>query len=130
MRKVKFNAGKWAVEKERQGLTGSTPPPPLPPQECLSDFIPGVLKRMGMKDQGWLADITAQWKDIAGPEIAANCRPGKYDRGMLTVYVTHPGWIQELKQRGEHLILERLKERFGSKRIKTIRFTIDPGDDA
>lgn len=118
------------MEKERLGIANNTPPPALPQREALGDFLPNVLKKMGMKDQGWLADITAQWQEIAGTEIAGNCRPGKYDHGTLTVYVTHPGWIQELKQRGEHLILDRLRERFGPRRIKGIRFTIDPGDDA
>lgn len=130
MRRVTYNAGKWAVEKERQGIADPAPPLPTPCQESLGAFLPDVLKKMGMKDQGWLTEITGQWIDIAGPEIAQNCRPGKYDRGILTVYVTHPGWIQELKQRGEHLILDRLKDRFGRRRIKEIRFAIDPGDDA
>lgn len=118
------------MEKERRGIADSTPPRPTPQNESLGDFLPGVLKKMGMKEQGWLADISAKWEEIAGAEIAENCRPGKYDNGILTVYVSHPGWIQELKQRGEHLILDRLKDRFGPRRMKGIRFAIDPGDDA
>ena len=130
MRKNSYHAGRWTVERERMGDANRVPPPARPEQEALGDFLPKVLRKMGLKDQGWLAEIASNWAEIAGEEIAANCRPGRYDGGVLSIYVSHPGWIQELKQRGERLILGRLQERFGPKRIRSLRFQIDPGDDA
>ena len=129
MRKTKFHKGRWAVERERNHLANAEPPKPHPGHEALKDFIPGALKKMGLKDQGWLQEIAANWNAIAGDQISINSRPGRYDSGVLTVYVSHPMWITELKGGGENLILGRLQEQFGKRKIRSLRLQIDPGDD-
>lgn len=129
MRKQSYNRGQWQVQRERLGLGFQAPPPELPVREKLAEFIPDALRKMGMREQAWQQEIEARWPELAGAQIAENCRPGGYQQGCLTLYVTHPMWIAELKGNAERQLLERLQTEFGPRRIRSLRFELDPEDD-
>lgn len=126
MRRQKFHKGRWAVQKERLGHSDWTPPPDVPERECLSDFLPDVLKKAGLKDQGWQQDIAAHWEEIVGEMIAENCRPGAYHNGQLTIYVNHPIWLTEIRTQSQSSILQGLQNMFGKRRIRQLRIELDP----
>jgi predicted nucleic acid-binding Zn ribbon protein len=67
--------------------------------------------------------IFNHWEDIVGKEINRKTRPQKLFKGILYIYVSDPGWANELSMMSEQLI-ERINSFIGEKIISQLRFKI------
>ena len=126
-RRPRYNKGQWQLTRERFQI--ADPAPPVPPADAkpLGDFVSGVLKGMNLADHAHVSDIAAAWPGIVGPQIAANSRPAHIDNRLLTVFVSHPAWLMELRGAHSAEILARLQARFGKTIVANLRWSIDPG---
>jgi predicted nucleic acid-binding Zn ribbon protein len=123
MRSKKFNRGAWALQRERFRIAQSEPLPDnnLTP---IQDVVPAFLKSLGL-DQQWREQaVVEKWADIVGPQIAAQTRPAQLQRGVLTVFVTHPTWLSELERFHKETILRRLQKQCPSAQVRALRFQI------
>ncbi len=124
-RSPSYNRSQWQIERERFQL-----PPGRPPTayriHTPGTVVPDLLKKWGMEQALWEQTLLQEWAEIAGPQVAKHTRPGRLDRGTLTVYVAHSTWLTELRQFGQQAMLEKLQARFGRRRIKGIRLNLDP----
>ena len=64
---------------------------------ALSAIMDRVVKDMGFGDTLLLERLRTNWQIIVGPTIARKTRPVSLDDGVLTVGVTSPSWITQLR---------------------------------
>lgn len=125
-RRKPFNKGQWEVARERFQIPGYEPPAADAGALPLGALIPEVFKGMNLDVHAQVARIAAVWPEIVGPQLARNTRPAHLENKVLAIYVSHPGWIMELRGAPTTEILTRLQAKFGKNDIKNIRFAIDP----
>ena len=125
-RRKPYNKGQWQVARERFHLAAAEPPADDAGALPLGALIPEVFKGMNLDVHAQVARIAAAWPEIVGPQLAPNTRPAHLENKVLLVYVSHPGWIMELRGAPTTEILSRLQAKFGKNDIKNIRFSVDP----
>lgn len=94
------------------------------PAVRVADAIAPTLRNLGLKDLMNEADVIAAWRDIVGNFIAANSAPVRLVGGTLTVRVLQPSLRFELERQWRGTILEKLRERFGSRIVRQIAFRV------
>ncbi len=114
------------MQRERLRLEGRAPPPDFA-VASLSDVLPGVVKKMGLAAPFWMESLRRDWPSIVGPDVAKRSRPGHLDNKTLTIFVSHPTWLMELK-RMERQVLERVRAACGGETVRAVRLALDPGD--
>ncbi len=125
-RRRQFDKGKWAIQRERFQTDARQPPPDDFHEHTLGDFVPKVMKGFGLEGRVWEQQITDNWAKLVGPQIAQHTKPGRINYGTLIVFVSSSAWLSELVRYGQKQILDKLHARFGAKKIKGIRFQLDP----
>jgi predicted nucleic acid-binding Zn ribbon protein len=85
-----------------------------------------VLDYLGLDDRMWEKEIINRWQELVGPQIARHARPGRISHAVLTVFVTHSIWLDELTRYGKAEMLQKLQQCFGKEQIRDIRFALDP----
>ena len=89
-----------------------------------AEVIPGLMKRLGLRGRLHEAEVVEAWSQIVGEFIAAHSMPVALREGILYVRVLQPALHYDLEQVSKIDILRRLKQRFGSKTIRDLRFRI------
>lgn len=125
-RRRTFNKGAWELQRERFCIGRETPPADFP-ATGIQDVLPGVVRKWGLAAPFWLESLRREWAQIVGPDVARQARPGRLENKTLTIFVSHPTWLLELK-RMERQVLEQIKKCCGGEQIRAIRLTLDPGD--
>lgn len=92
------------------------------------DAVPGLMRQLGLADSFWMQALEREWPQLVGVQVARRTRPGRFNRGVLYVYVTGAPWLAELTRMGQKPMLANVQARFGADRIKSIRLQIDPGE--
>lgn len=92
----------------------------------MAHLVAGVMKRLGLADEHWLAEMADEWTGLVGDAVAAHARPGRVERGTLYVFVDSSVWLSELQRYGSTQLLQNLGQRFGRERVKAVRFVMDP----
>lgn len=121
----KSEQARWAVQRERLQVPDRTPPAPyrvFTPEHLL----PNVMKKFGMEQSLWEQTVIQDWESLVGQQVAQHARPGRWERGILTVYVKNSVWLSELRRFGEKAMLDNLQKRFGRRKVKGIRLQLDP----
>lgn len=90
----------------------------------VSDFLSRILPELGLNSRIQEADITEAWKGIVGEFIAAHSRPERLVGGILQVKVIQSSVRYELDRTWKPEILRKLRERFGEKTIRDLRFIL------
>ena len=124
-RRKPWHKGKWQISRERFQIADETPPLEDPGIQSIGAFIPAVLNGLKLDDHAQDAAIVAAWPELVGPQLAANTRPANLANRVLTIFVSHPGWLMELRGPLSAEILTRLQNKFGAHCIKSIRLAID-----
>ena len=101
------------------------PSRPTPPAR-LGDVLRAALDRLSVGAQ--LADyaLWVHWESVVGPTVARHAHPHRLQRGVLSVLVDSPEWMQEL-QFLKHDLRERLNARLGRPVVRTIFVALDQG---
>ena len=98
------------------------PEPRDPLARCVkaSDAMGGVLQRLQFAEE--ISRVTSAWKELVGDYLAENSQPVSLKDGTLLVQVVQPTLRYELDRSLKPQLLQRLREAFGGKTIKEIRF--------
>jgi len=86
-----------------------------------------LLGGLKLSAEAWLQDVESEWPRTVGAAVAARTRPGRFEDGVLTVYVNHSVWYNELTRYGKADMLANLRRRYGDGRIRSLRLQLDPG---
>jgi len=82
--------------------------------------------KIGGPEKAGADELNGYWPEIVGAAVAAHARPGRVAGGEVVVFVDSSVWLFELRRTWHAKILERLKQRLGAERVRSLRFTIDP----
>ena len=111
-----------AVLREWRGL-----PQPVPARDrCKrsAELLPVLMQRLGLKERLREAEVIGAWCSIVGDFIAAHSAPAALRDGVLYVRVLQPALHYELDRIARPKILAKLKQRFGGKIIRDLRFRL------
>ena len=89
-----------------------------------ADVLPKLMQRLGLKERLHETEVMEAWANIVGDFIAAHSSPVALREGILYVRVLQPALHYELEQVSKIEILRKLKQRFGGKVIRDIRFRV------
>jgi predicted nucleic acid-binding Zn ribbon protein len=88
------------------------------------DVMPRLMQRLGLRERLRETEVIDAWSKIVGDFIAAHSTPVALREGVLYVRVLQPALHYELEQISKCEILRKLKQRFGSKTIRDVRFRV------
>jgi predicted nucleic acid-binding Zn ribbon protein len=89
-----------------------------------ADVLPKLMQRLGLRERLHETEVLEAWSKIVGDFIAAHSAPVALREGVLYVRVLQPALHYELEQVSKIDILRKLKQRFGGKVIRDIRFRV------
>jgi predicted nucleic acid-binding Zn ribbon protein len=89
-----------------------------------SDLMPRLMQRLGLRERLRETEVIDAWSKIVGDFIATHSTPVALREGILYVRVLQPALHYELEQISKSEILRKLKQRFGGKTIRDVRFRV------
>ena len=89
-----------------------------------ADLMPRLMQRLGLRERLRETEVIEAWSKIVGDFIAAHSAPVALREGILYVRVLQPALHYELEQVSKPEILRKLKQRFGGKTIRDMRFRV------
>lgn len=92
--------------------------------QSAGELLPKLMQRLGLRERLQETEVIEAWAKIVGDFIAAHSTPVALREGVLYVRVLQPALHYELEQISKIDILRKLKQRFGSKTIRDVRFRI------
>jgi predicted nucleic acid-binding Zn ribbon protein len=111
-----------AVLREWRGL-----PEPVPARDrckTMAELMPALMQKLGLKERLRETEVIGAWHSIVGEFLAAHSAPATLRDGVLYVRVLQPALHYELERIAKPRILGKLKQRFGGKTIRDIRFRL------
>ena len=88
------------------------------------DLLPKLMQQLGLHERLKETEVFDAWKQIVGDFIAAHSTPVSLRAGVLFVRVLQPSLHYQFEQISKADILRKLKQRFGTKIIREIRFRV------
>ena len=88
------------------------------------DVLPKLMQQLGLRERLHEGEVIDAWKQIVGDFIASHSAPVSLREGVLYVRVLQPALHYQFEQISKPEILRKLKERFGTKTIKQVRFRL------
>jgi len=82
------------------------------------------MQKLGLKERLQESEILAAWKTLVGEFIAAHSCPIALRDGILYVHVLQPALHYELERVTKPEIVRKLKQRFGARTIRDLRFRL------
>jgi predicted nucleic acid-binding Zn ribbon protein len=89
-----------------------------------AELMPNLMQRLGLRERLRETEVIEAWSKIVGDFIAAHSAPVALREGVLYVRVLQPALHYELEQVSKIEILRKLKQRFGGKTIRDVRFRV------
>jgi len=88
------------------------------------ELLPKLMQQLGLSERLHETEVIAAWKKIVGEFIAGHSSPVSLRNGILSVRVLQPALHYQFAQISKTEILRKLKQRFGAKIIREIRFRV------
>lgn len=111
-----------AVLADWRGLPERKPRPDK--WQVPGDLLPKLMQQLGLSERLRESEVIDAWKQIVGEFIAAHSAPVSLRAGVLSVRVLQPALHYQFEQISKTEILRKLKQRFGTKIIREIRFRV------
>lgn len=111
-----------AVVAEWRGLPADKPRPDR--WRSPGDLLPKLMQQLGLSERLRESEVIDAWKAIVGEFIAAHSSPVSLRGGVLSVRVLQPALHYQFEQISKADILRKLKQRFGGKIVRDIRFRV------
>jgi predicted nucleic acid-binding Zn ribbon protein len=92
--------------------------------QASADVLPKLMQRLGLRERLHETEVIEAWSKIVGEFIAAHSAPVALREGVLYVRVLQPALHYELEQVSKTEILRKLKQRFGGKTVRDVRFRV------
>jgi predicted nucleic acid-binding Zn ribbon protein len=89
-----------------------------------AELLPKLMQRLGLRERLHETEVIDAWGKIVGEFIATHSAPVALRGGVLYVRVLQPALHYELEQISKSEILRKLKQRFGGRTIRDVRFRV------
>jgi hypothetical protein len=83
-----------------------------------------LMHALGLGDRLREDEVKRAWKEIVGDFLATHSEPVALREGTLIVRVLQPTLLYELDRVWKPRLLQKLKQRFGSRTVREVRFRI------
>ena len=91
-------------------------------------LVEQTLKRLKLPDQNlWQEELAQVWSKVVPPAYATVLRPGKWEQGVLYLFVSNSARLFEIQRFHLKGIEAGLRKHFDATRLKQVRLMIDPG---
>src|SRR3954447_20918930 len=111
-----------AAIAEWRGLPERKPRPDK--WQAPGDVLPSLIQKLGLAERLQENEVSRAWQSIVGDFIAAHSAPVSLREGVLYVRVLQPALHYQLEQISKREILRKLKQRFGGRTIRDVRFRL------
>ena len=111
-----------AVIAEWRGLPANKTRPDR--WQAPGELLPKLMQQLGLSERLRESEVIDAWKQIVGDFIATHSAPVSLRGGVLFVRVLQPALHYQFEQISKAEILRKLKQRFGTKIIREIRFRL------
>jgi len=91
---------------------------------AVGDAVRKVMAGLGLKDRLRADEVLGAWQEVVGEFVAKHSSPQQLMNGVLTVRVLQPTVHFELDRFWKPKILAKLKERFGPRVVRDIKFRV------
>ena len=88
------------------------------------EVLPKLMQQFGLRERLHETEVIEAWKQIVGDFIAAHSAPLSLREGVLFVRVLQPALHYQFETISKTEILRKLKQRFGGKTIRDVRFRV------
>lgn len=92
--------------------------------QSAGEVMPKLMQTLGLRERLHETEVIEAWSKIVGEFIAAHSAPVALREGVLYVRVLQPALHYELEQVSKIEILRKLKQRFGGRIIRDVRFRV------
>jgi len=99
-------------------------PFPKDTSKPIDGMILKVMDSLGLKERLREEEVLKAWAEIVGEFFALHSHPQRLREGVLTVHVLQPTVLYELDRVWKRDILGKLKDRFGVRTVRDIKFRI------
>ncbi|MEP6602509.1 MAG: DUF721 domain-containing protein [Spartobacteria bacterium] len=89
-----------------------------------AELLPKIMQKLGLKERLHEEEVLEAWTNIVGDFIGAHSAPMALREGVLYVRVLQPALHYELEQVSKIDILRKLKQRFGARTVRDVRFRV------
>ena len=89
-----------------------------------ADLLPKLMQQLGLSERLRENEVIDAWKQIVGDFIATHSAPVSLREGVLCVRVLQPSLHYQFETISKAEILRKLKQRFGAKIIRDLRFRV------
>ena len=89
-----------------------------------SELVPKLMQRLGLRERLRETEVMDAWGKIVGEFISMHSAPVALREGVLYVRVLQPALHYELEQISKAEILRKLKQRFGARTVRDVRFRV------
>ncbi len=96
--------------------------------EPFAAAIERTLKRLRIDATPWLDELALAWPQLVPPEVARVSRPGKWDNGILYVYVTTSVKLFELRRQHLARIEQAVRAFARDGRVRQVRLMVNAVD--
>ena len=104
---------------------GLPEPKPRPDRwKSAGELLPALMQKLGLRERLHENEVAEAWSAIVGDFIATHSAPVALRDGVLYVRVLQPALHYELEQISRAHILRKLKQRFGTRTIRDVRFRV------
>jgi predicted nucleic acid-binding Zn ribbon protein len=87
-------------------------------------LLPKLMQKLGLKERLRESEVIDAWSAIVGEFIATHSAPVALRDGVLYVRVLQPSLHYELERVAKTEVLRKLKQRFGGKTIRDVKFRV------
>lgn len=90
-------------------------------------LVETVIRRLNLPGQElWREELDAVWQRVVPAAIAAAIHPGKWEQGVLYLYVANSTQLFEIRRLHLRTIEALLRQRFGPTRLRQVRLQVNP----
>jgi hypothetical protein len=90
-------------------------------------LVEQVLRRLDLPARAaWEEELAAVWGQVVPAQVAAGVRPGKWEQGVLYLFVADNTRLFEIQRFHLRGIEAGLRKHFDAARLKQVRVMIDP----
>ena len=90
----------------------------------VADPLAKLMTSLGLAERLREEEVKGAWRDLVGDFIAGQSAPATLRAGVLVVRVLQPSMLYELDRVWKPQLLRKLKERFGARAIREMKFRI------
>ncbi len=101
------------------------PPETRQGPEPFSQAIEKTLKRLSINVCPWLDELTQAWPTLVAPHVAKVTRPGKWDNGILYIFVTSSMHLFEIRRTQLKQIEHAVRAFAGDDRVRQVRLMVN-----